>query len=695
MGLLEMSRVVGLLVLFCLLGLEAVEKKLHNVSAENPPEGNVGAEQARNGGDPTTVVRVAIVGGGITGAATSAFLKVLEQRILSEFRGKGLWKPGTEDGPAKPFKIEIDVFESNNRLGGRLDYAVVNGQAVDIGGSDIEESNIWLSTFHNMLNRHISEQQKAASDGLDGSGGAERPVPLGAFESSDSRTLLIMHGNRVLDVSHPGIFLALRGNGTGLLNFMRKLREKWRSVYSKLAGMPLCVYVTRDLLLQPNFEKENGHKYEELCVTPKGFASGLDMLDSAGLKPLVQETFASRVASIGLTAEGMDFVSGVTRAIYSQDSVDINSVAGAVAMLGGIGTLFQEKRYSGRVLVEYLINRFASNTFLDCAVSQVVEAKDPPAKRVTKSGKQYTLSPRRESCDTDARKRMDSVRYDFVVVAAPLELSGVKVYRRREEVSRESASTGALEPIPVLPKSWRTVHLAYLVADAIRWTRSPYAVEDRNKSTGVSRLVLKAQPKGTVASNTPDFYVAGCWGHAVEHGDLNARRKKMSANKIGMSIDIPEREMHSAAQESGDESPGKQTWCRVASPQRLTEETLRSTFVNPQHIFRHVWMGAYPLIVPFDIESTSVAADAFTSASSSAQAFIRDVPPSKHTSGDGTGRPRSVPAQSNFVLTDNVLYPSAFESIFSCMEGQAVSAQNTVNLIGSALDILPGDVDTP
>ncbi|KEP65702.1 UNVERIFIED_CONTAM: hypothetical protein HHA_248990 [Hammondia hammondi] len=638
---------------------------------------------------------------GHSSAATSAFLKALEQQILSDFRRRGLWNLNKEDG-TKPFEFEIDLYERGSHYGGRLDYAVIDGNVVETGGADIEETNLWLSTFHKMLNSHLSEKgnKAAADEDVGSSGDTAGPMPLAEFESSVTRTFLITRDNRVHDVSIPAFFLAIRGNGQGILELMQDTQRGWKSLYSKLAGIPLCVYVTRDLFLQPGFEHGSGEKYEELCAAPKGFTSGLEMVDSVGMKPLTEKTFATRAAETGLTRDGMDFMSGVTRSIYSQDLEEINAAAGIIAMLGSVGSFFQGKRYSGRVLVEYLIARFTSNAFLNCGIRDVLEEPQAGARQVTKSRKRYKLRPRLEgnSCTAEAQRRLESVLYDFVVVAAPLELSGVRVYRHREdswkEGERTRSETSALERVTVPPKSWRTVHLVYFVADAIRWTSSPSVTsEEGSRSGDMSRLILKARPSGAAASAFPEFYVAGCYGHAAEDAGQDVFRRKVPLDKTAMDVDVGESPRDSTApQESGDVAPGKKTLCRVASPQWLTNETLESTFVNPQHIYRRRWLAAYPIAAPFDLVSTSAAAEQFSSSASSAQAFILNAPSSEHATRKRTTTQRAVPEQSNFILADNVFCPSAFESIFSSMEGQAVSAQNAVNLISNSLDIYSGEV---
>ena len=82
-----------------------------------------------------TKFRVAVVGSGIGGSSAAYFIR------------KGLGA-----------RVDIDVYEQHDDIGGRMAVVEMDGQIFEAGGSVVHESNKYLTQFCEISGRYISHE---------------------------------------------------------------------------------------------------------------------------------------------------------------------------------------------------------------------------------------------------------------------------------------------------------------------------------------------------------------------------------------------------------------------------------------------------------------------------------------------------------------------------------------------------------
>jgi len=306
---------------------------------------------------PKQTLRVGIIGGGISGAATAHFLRQELDSYCS---------------------LELSVFERSSLLGGRLADVTIRGHHFEAGGSIIHHSNRYMRHFATLLNlTRVSPPPRFGHS-------------IGIWDGGEYK-------------------LRLSGRWYGIFDTIRML---WRYGLD-LTRLSAAVHNAGDKFVQVYKLQDAGSSYD----SPQQLlqAVGLFTLTQQDLRHWMQ-----KVAGVYNEALMNELVVAVTRVNYGQ-GLDLNALAGAVGLLPMFDDegLWAVKEGNARV-IEGLFKHAKANVYLNHTVKTIerVFGKQSSTAADRDSGIRRVSGVKH---GTDGVRSNFSQEVDVIIVATPLE----------------------------------------------------------------------------------------------------------------------------------------------------------------------------------------------------------------------------------------------------------------------------------
>lgn len=292
------------------------------------------------------LTRIAIIGAGMAGCATAWFLR----QALGD-------------------TLILDIYEKNDRVGGRAAIIDMDGVAMEAGGAIIHETNRYLSGFIDLLGL----ERIAPTDDLDQGGS------VGIWDGSGLvfRTHPSLLRTRLSALKRYGLLSPLRTQ-----SLVKHTVTKWNAIYAHL---------------------EAG----------KSFQDPQSLLAALGLDDLPNQTGRAWLEQAGVKPRFIaEYASPVGRIMYGQ-SAAMHAFATAIALAGAgmAGKLFSVGGGNFRICAG-LIDHAGARLHLSTPISAIGKNQDG----------RMTLQAQNSKQDT----------YDVIVLATPdgpagLEISGITV----------------------------------------------------------------------------------------------------------------------------------------------------------------------------------------------------------------------------------------------------------------------------
>jgi len=293
-------------------------------------------------------VRVAIIGSGIGGSSAAYYL------LKNSFSNNSILSD-----------LKVDIYEKNDRVGGRVYSPVILGEPTNLGASFLIKENQLITRMINELN--ITTETSKEADGS-----------IGIF---NNRTILFEIGYS--DISDIAKIVWRYGLFSPLM-FKYILSEKlklFQNTYKSLDNK-ITFNTLKEFLLHQNFQD------------------------------LVSKTTKELLRSYYISESYIDeLVNTIIVGIYNQHS-EINAYAGMIALIGS-GNTPLDIVGGNDVLIKTIIatnkvdERF--NIFMETSVTEVV-------KSVSTNATKYTIKS----------DKGISEEYDIVIIACPILKTGIK-----------------------------------------------------------------------------------------------------------------------------------------------------------------------------------------------------------------------------------------------------------------------------
>ncbi|CBZ54606.1 putative prenylcysteine oxidase [Neospora caninum Liverpool] len=490
--------------------------------------------------------KVAIIGGGITGAATAAFLRMLESDLANLRRPRhenGLLEP---DDTATCRHLVVDIFESADRLGGRLDFAELEGAFVELGGADIHETNAWMVQFYDFLNAHLSEREQGETP-YSGHASSNKAIPqfVKKLEPPDT-SVRLLDGDDVVTVD----FAAFKGRSDTVLfaAILQGAVDAWQRLYP-LLGLRTCAdFSGQNARVCADSSTVSGARCQRRHNLLPAFETATEMVREVNLSALLEQKLEDVLKTFQSPSLVNGIVDALVRGVYTQGTF-VHALAGMVGLAGATGNLYAKRR-PGRELVEFLTKLSVDHVFLNCQVKSIEERKTRREWQ-SLSGKTFSLKASETQCPVDTREYLQKQAYDFVVVATPLELSGLSFFRRNE--------LGELANVdrPV-PRTFQEIFVTFVAAEGILST-SPL------NPTGGPTLTTSRESRRQSTGRTDLLLFASWCGHSL-------------------------------ADEGKDGKPHNLI-CKLTTGRELTDADLSQLFRGVRRSLRRRWL-AYPILQP-------------------------------------------------------------------------------------------------
>ncbi|KFG37000.1 prenylcysteine oxidase [Toxoplasma gondii p89] len=495
--------------------------------------------------------KVAIIGGGISGAATAAFLRMLESDLenLDHLRDAENRFGGSDEKTAGR-RLVIDLFEAKDRLGGRLDYAELEGAFVELGGADIHETNAWMVQFHELVNAHLFA--KGTRDEVEQPASSNQGPQFLKHINPPDAPIRLIDGDNVVTVNLASAFNINSEVSRFAAHILQGLADSWQHLYP-LLGLQTCIDFSGKS--HPIREQSSGVSGVRWPTKRRRFVpafhTAVDMMRAVHLSTLLKQKLEDLIRPFYPAPLVHNMVDAVVRAVYTQGT-SVHALAGAVGLAGGIGNLYKQKR-PGRDVVSFLMETFVDHTFLNCRVTSI-EERESRREWQSQSGKTFRLKAPDSLCPVDARDYLKRQAYDFVVIATPLELSGLSIFSRNE--------VGELKKVrfPV-PRKFQEVFVTFVAAEGIRRTSA-------------------LNPTGG-----PTFTTSRESHHELKENDL-----LLYASWCGRSL---------AEEEKVRKPP---LICKLTTGRELADEDLSQLFRGLRRSVRRRWF-AYPFLRPMNLSA--------------------------------------------------------------------------------------------
>ncbi|PFH37239.1 prenylcysteine oxidase [Besnoitia besnoiti] len=490
--------------------------------------------------------RVAIVGGGITGVATAAFLRTLE-RDMADARHTGcgrrdLLSGGEQSGNRR---FVIDLIEAGGRLGGRLDFEELDGAFVELGGSEIHATNEWMVHFHDAFNAHLSAKRGTVRAGGEISN-RKAPKSVTPLVSPDI-PILLHDGDNTTTISldtTSEMENSMLSIGQAILH---DLIAGWTRLYPLFKLQTCPDFSGKQYSIREGTSSVSAAPAANKKPTPlPAFHSAIEMLDAVGLSPLLEYRLEDVLNSLSPTPFVRNLIDALLRGVYTQ-GVSMHALAGAVSLAAQTGNLYAKER-PGRELVTFLAETHVDHVFRSCRIQRIEERAPRQGEKYRKT---FRLVTSDALCPPVTKAYLNTRAYDAVVIATPLEVADIAVLRRNKAGNLE-----LLELPP--PRKFQEIFVTVVAADGIQ--------KDGllNPTGGATLTTSRQRSSGSTENRDISLFAAWC-GHSPSADLQNGQARRFI--------------------------------CKLTSERSLTDDDVSHLFSGVHAIIRRKW-PAYPFLIP-------------------------------------------------------------------------------------------------
>jgi len=564
------------------------------------------------------VLRVCIIGSGISGAASTFFL---------------------QEQLADVYDLRLTVFERDHRVGGRIADVRVGSHRLEMGGSILHASNQYMRRFATVLNLTLQEPPPK----LDGR--------VGVW---DGHEFVLRLGGQHWLWDAATIFWRYHFDFMRLEQIVRNVAKNFTSVYALQEQRRQVFDSPRALLEALGLWEHTQMSLHQFLHTQREWTSGCKRHEP-GAEQILDELAVA-----------------ATRVNYNQD-LDINALAGAVGLIPLTDSRLWAVEDGNARIIEGLFARAGADVRTGHSVRLVervdMQGDNPESghlrvhgRRQTRKGAAEAASVTKgtaeaEEAGADVPQSSASDAFtedcDVVIVATALELALELQFRipkrggnpasngdSSAESTNDDSSAYFPQPLSVTeyPRSFQTTHATFLAGRL------------RGAAFG---LPLGEQPPATILTTESDeltFTSIAAYATFEE--------QKQDGKAGGEEAD-------STGQESNENGEQQQEQTQSeGSPVQLEAATPAPASPPARHVYKV--FSRLPL-TRSRVESLFEDVVPSATVRTAWRAYPRSSVPEEFL-------PR-------FALYPQVLYPSALEPAASCMEMQAVAAHNVAAMI--------------